>query len=280
MQRGMEIEESILTGIDIKKADGKFVITRTHADGRVVENEVYDQVFNCWGRVCKTGGLKIENMPGVKVSHAISETLHGGNHGVHELTGNERVFAVGDVLRGTTRNNPAAEFGGKRVANMIKDLINLQNPSSTDNKTTKLAVRKEDIYNKYRNFSYFPMPFTVFSTPSASAIGMMEDEAISQYGQDNVKSIIVRRKPLLDDFAGNSKGMHHYKIISLKDTGKVVGMHYVGEEGEEVIYGLAIAMKQGLTLQTLKDSFFIHPSRSEVFWKAADSDESHTIDSC
>lgn len=276
----MDIEESTLTSIDInKQEDGKFVVSRTHANGRTVEKEIYDQVFNCWARLCKTDSLKLENMPGVKVSPGINQTLHGGNHGVHELTGNDRVFALGDVLKGTARNNPAAEFGGKRVANMIKDLIDLQ--KQTENaKEGALVKRKEEIYQKYRNFSYFPMPFTVFTTPSASVMGMMESEAVQEYGRDNVKSITVRRKPLMDDFAGNRKGMHHYKIVSLKDSGKIVGLHYVGEEGEEVIYGLSVAMKQGLTIQALKDSFFIHPSRSEVFWKAADSEVSHTIDSC
>lgn len=280
VDRGMKIEESKLTGMQIKKEGDKFIVSRTHADGKTIEKEIYDQVFNCWARVCKTDGLGLDHMPGIEVTKGESQTIFGGSNGVHELTGNSRVFAVGDVLKGTARNNPAAEFGGKRVANMIRDLINLESQKEVSKHNQAVAKSKEEVYKKYQNFSYFPMPMTVFSTPSASSIGMMEEEAVAAYGKDNVKSVMLSRKPLMDDFANNRQGMHYYKVVSLRDSGKVMGLHYVGEEGEELMYGLSIAMKQGLTVQTMQDSFFIHPSRSEVFWKAAEAETSYTIDSC
>lgn len=278
VERGMKIEKSKLTGLNIKKVGGKFIVTRQHQDGKVYENEEYDQVFNCWARVCKTDKLGLEHRPGVSVSQGSSQTIIGGNQGIIEMTGDDRVFAIGDVLRGSARNNPAAEIGGKRVANMIKELLDLQKSTSNDAQT--IAQRKESVYSKYRSFSYSPMPITVFTSPSASAVGLTEEEAVAQYGKDNVHCVTLKRLALLDDFAGDRKAINSYKIVSLKTNGKVLGLHYVGDEGEEIIYGLSVAMRQGLTLQALQDSFFIHPSRSEVFWKASDATESYTIESC
>ena len=280
IHKGMKVDETPLKAFSLTKKGDKFIVSRKHANGTQVENEEYDQVFNCWGRFSRVDNLGIHNFPAIKYSQGTSTLILGGNHGVAELTNDERVFAVGDVLRGTTRNNPAAEFGGKRAAQIIKDLIDLEKKGE-EGKNTDVQKTKEMVYSKYRNYSNNFMPLTVFTSPSASMIGMTEKEAISKFGAQDVGSVTLKRYSLLDDFCNTpNSDLHLYKLVFRKSSDSILGIHYVGDQGEEVIYGLGVALRSGLTRAALQDAFFVHPSRSEVFWKASEATESGTIESC
>lgn len=280
VKKGMKVDEAPLSSFSLKKKEGTFLVSRKHTDGKQINEEEYDQVFNCWGRISKVDTLALENAPAVKVSQGSSSTIIGGHLGVPELTHDERIFAVGDVLRGTARNNPAAEFGGKRVAKMIKDLIEFQEEKNSK-KTADSMKEKEKILSKYRNFSNSPMPVTVFTSPSASMVGMTEEEAKKAYGTEEIGSVTMKRYALLDDFSPTANSdLHFYKLVYRKADDKILGIHYRGDNGEDVIYGLSVAFRQGLTRASLQDAFFIHPSRSEVFWKASDAEESATLESC
>ena len=266
--QGIHIPDTVLTSVEIRKADGRFIVMRRHADGKVYDAEIYDQVFNCWGRKSRSGGLKLENMPGVKVSSDASQAIEGGNHGILEMTGNERVFAVGDVLKGAVNNYPAATITGLKTARIIKDLIYVEDLRNAKD-TPSQPFAKEVIYRKYGQPTQSFKLLTIKCIPGVSVVGLTENQAISQYGKNQVTSILFKIRPLLEDFADNDLDMHHYKIVAIRDTGKIVGLHYIGENGADIMHGLLIAVSQGLTVQMLRDSFFIHPSRSEGFWKAA-----------
>ena len=53
------------------------------------------------------------------------------------------------------------------------------------------------------------------------------------------------------------------KVIVLRDSLKVLGMHYFGPAADEVIGGFAVAMKLGMTKHDLDSTIGVHPSTSE-----------------
>ena len=55
------------------------------------------------------------------------------------------------------------------------------------------------------------------------------------------------------------------KLIVDRDSGKVLGVHMVGAEAGEVIQGIAIAMKMGVTKAQFDATVGIHPTTAEEF---------------
>ena len=55
------------------------------------------------------------------------------------------------------------------------------------------------------------------------------------------------------------------KLIVSRQTDKVVGVHMVGADAGEVIQGVAIAMKAGVTKAQFDATVGIHPTTAEEF---------------
>jgi len=55
------------------------------------------------------------------------------------------------------------------------------------------------------------------------------------------------------------------KIIVCATTDKVVGVHMCGDDAPEIIQGIAIAVKAGLTKQDFDATIGIHPTSAEEF---------------
>ncbi len=55
------------------------------------------------------------------------------------------------------------------------------------------------------------------------------------------------------------------KIIVDKATDRVVGVHMVGSEAGEIIQGIAIAYKAGVTKSIFDSTIGIHPTTAEEF---------------
>jgi glutathione reductase (NADPH) len=55
------------------------------------------------------------------------------------------------------------------------------------------------------------------------------------------------------------------KIIVDDATDRVVGIHMVGAEAGEIIQGLAVAMKAGVTKAIMDQTVGIHPTAAEEF---------------
>ena len=276
----------------------------------------YDLVINCIGRTPVTDGMGLDKIEGLRVSKG--KYIEGMNHGIPELTGNPRYFAVGDVLKGSARNNPAAEFGGKRVSRMIRDLIELENseegrtlpdtpemaqpksyrttpqmykgmPLDTTNRSVNDGSQSvEEIYKKYAGFDYSKMPYTIFTHPQLSGCGLTQQQAIREYGEENVRCVTVKKRSLHRDFlqsvlsrAGEEvDDGNYYKVISRMDDERIVGMHFIGDHGEDTMYGLYLSMSKGITRHDIAHSFIIHPSMSETFADASIHNTSTDIDTC
>ncbi len=117
---------------------------------------------------------------------------------------------------------------------------------------------------KSRIMSYEAVPSAVFTTPEAASVGITEDEAIEQYGEDNVHVFRSRFRSMYYTLP-NKDEKTLMKLIVYTESDKVLGAHMVGDSAAEIIQGVAIALKMGATKADFDATVGIHPSSAEEF---------------
>jgi glutathione reductase (NADPH) len=55
------------------------------------------------------------------------------------------------------------------------------------------------------------------------------------------------------------------KLVVDNSTDRVIGAHMVGDDAGEIIQGIAIAMKAGVTKKQFDSTMGIHPTAAEEF---------------
>lgn len=114
---------------------------------------------------------------------------------------------------------------------------------------------------------YRLIPTTVFGPLEYSYVGLNEEEAVSKHGAENIEVYLKEAIPLQWSLGPRSTQTAFFKVItSLQDNERVLGMHYVGPNAEEIIGGFAVALKLGLTKSDLDLTLGVHPSVSEDFF--------------
>ena len=123
-------------------------------------------------------------------------------------------------------------------------------------------VAVNTILGKEDRMSYQAIPGVVYTNPEVAGVGLTEAEA-QQKGLD----VEVKKLPMAYSgrfVAENERGEGLCKVILDKATGKVLGVHMLGNPCSEIIYGACIAIEKGLTEEALKTVVFPHPSVSEI----------------
>jgi len=111
---------------------------------------------------------------------------------------------------------------------------------------------------------YTTIPTVVFSHPAIGTVGLTEDQAIKEYGQDNIK---VYKSSFASMYSAvtNHRQESRFKLITAGDDEKVVGLHGLGYGVDEMIQGFAVAIKMGATKADFDATVAIHPTASEEF---------------
>ncbi len=115
-----------------------------------------------------------------------------------------------------------------------------------------------------RQMAYDNVATAVFTTPEAGTVGMTEEEAIAEYGEDRIKVYRARFRAMYYVLPGRDEKTL-MKLVVDKETDKVLGAHMVGEHAGEIIQGIAIAVKMGATKADFDATVAIHPSSAEEF---------------
>jgi dihydrolipoamide dehydrogenase len=128
----------------------------------------------------------------------------------------------------------------------------------------KTAV--DNILSKESQMDYRLIPICLYSNPEAASIGLSEDAAKDEFGEINVGKF-----PFMacgqSIATGCQEGM--VKIISEKKYGEVIGVHILGPHATELIHLGALAMRQEIGVEDIKQSIFAHPTFAEAFYEAA-----------
>jgi glutathione reductase (NADPH) len=203
------------------------LVARFASDGSTVE---CDAVMYATGRLPNTRDLGLEEA-GVELGE-------NGEVVVDKFSASTApsVYAVGDV---TDRVNltPVAIREGQAVA------LTLFGGSPTP-------------------IDHLDVPTAVFSQPPVGTVGLTEAEAKERFAQLEIYQAVFR--PLKATLSGRDERTL-MKLVVDAASQRVVGAHMVGPDAPEVIQGVGIAVKAGVTKAQLDSIVGIHPTAAEEF---------------
>jgi glutathione reductase (NADPH) len=104
------------------------------------------------------------------------------------------------------------------------------------------------------------VPTAVFSQPPVGMVGYTEAEALEAC--DEIEVYKTDFKPMKHTLSGRDERTL-IKLIVERRTQKVVGVHMVGADAPEIIQGIGIAVKAGLTKAQFDMTVGIHPTAAE-----------------
>lgn len=228
----------VFTGSKVKeifKKDKVFVV-RILVNGKIEEIEV-EKVMIAAGRKPNTDSLGLENVD-----------LRTGKNGeilVDEyLRSNDYIFAAGDVIGGYMLETVAAREG----------MIAANNALSCSGEFMKM--------------DYSIVPQVIFSEPKIASVGLKEDEIIDK-GINYEKRILNLDTLPKAKILKKESGM--IKILVEKETEKILGIHIVSPNADEVIHSGVFTLKNKLKLNEVVNTLFVFPTFSEILKLACQS---------
>jgi glutathione reductase (NADPH) len=111
-----------------------------------------------------------------------------------------------------------------------------------------------------RSVSYENVPTTVFSQPNLGTVGLPEAEARKKHGEVDIYRATFR--PMKNTMSGSTE-QTMMKLVVVKASQKVVGLHMVGPDAGEIVQGFAVAIKMGATKKDFDSTIGIHPTAAE-----------------
>jgi glutathione reductase (NADPH) len=228
-------------------AQTKTGIALDSKDGERLDD--FDTVIWAVGRAANTVALDLQ-AAGVDVrSNGIVPTDEFQNTNV------PGIYAIGDIT-GRTPLTPVAIAAGRHLADR---LFNNQVNSRVD---------------------YDNIPSVVFSHPPVATVGLSEPQARQRH--ESVRVYRTEFTPMRH--ALSSHGVTTaMKLVCAGEEERVVGIHLIGDNVDEMLQGFAVAVKMGATKADLDSTIPIHPISAEelVTMKVPEADpvEHHDIDS-
>ncbi len=226
MNKGVDfIFETVITSIE--KTDDGLLVTFDDEDE---EDQVFDAVMYAIGRTPNTSGMGLEEV-GVALDAKGAIVVDE-----YSRSNISNIYAVGDVTDRIALTPVAIREGHAFALTVYGD--------------TPVSPSHENV------------PAAVFSQPPIGTVGLTEEEAREKYGEIDVYKSSFRP---LKYTLGDNMSQALIKMIVDKATDKVVGAHMLGADAPEIIQGVAIAVRNGLTKAQFDQTVAIHPSSAEEF---------------
>jgi glutathione reductase (NADPH) len=102
----------------------------------------------------------------------------------------------------------------------------------------------------------------VFGHPPIGTVGLTEDAARAQYGDDAVTIFRSGFVPMYHAMT-TRKPRTDMKLVTAGPDKRVVGLHVIGPGADEMVQGFAVAMRMGATKKDFDDTVAIHPTSAE-----------------
>ena len=187
-----------------------------------------DEILLATGRTPNVDGLNLE---AVGVDTNLFNAVEVDEHSRSSV---ENIFAVGDVT----------------------DRIQL----------TPVALHEGHVFadrefgGMDRTLDHRMVPSAVFSEPEVAVVGFNEEQARKEFGPLAVYLSTFR--PMVHTVSGRAV-VTCMKMIVVKETDQVVGIHIAGLHAAEMLQGFAVAVKAGLSKAQYDATIGIHPTSAE-----------------
>jgi pyruvate/2-oxoglutarate dehydrogenase complex dihydrolipoamide dehydrogenase (E3) component len=218
--RGARID--VRTGVKVTRITRRSVTAEIKGTAR---SFAADAVLVATGRPANIAGLGLE---------AAGVAVERGAVKVNEFRQSPtaaHVYAAGDA-NGEHQHTPVAWYEGKLVA-------------------------ENALQGKGRAADFSIFPTAVFTIPAVAQVGLTEAEA-----RRRGHRVAVSRAPFADSSAAGirdeTEGL--VKAVYEEPTGRLLGVHILGAEAEELIHIAAVAMRGGLTRRDLAGMHYVFPT--------------------
>ncbi|EGD81586.1 thioredoxin reductase 1 [Salpingoeca rosetta] len=219
----------------VEKLDnGKLRVSFTHTG--VEKTEDFDTVLWAIGREPLTKDIGLQSV-GVKLDEKTGKIVHNES----DQTTVSNIYAIGDILQGKPELTPVAIQAG----NLLADRLFAG--------ATKLM--------DYRNVCT-----AVFTPLEYGSCGYSEDEAIAEFGVDDIEVYHQSFTPLEWTVPHREENACYTKLVCLKsEKERVIGFHFLGPNAGEVAQGFGIALQLKATKEQVDNLVGIHPTVAETF---------------
>ena len=204
----------------IERRDGEYLV-HTEASGKP-EICRAERLLVATGRRANTGGFGLEEA-GVRVG-AKGEIVVNE----HLQTTNPDIYAAGDCIGDPMYVYVAAYAGGLAAENALSGVG--------------------------RIFDLTALPHVTFTDPQIASVGLTERHAREKGLRVQTSLLPLEHVPRALA-SRNTKGL--IKLVAEEETGRLVGAHVLAAEAGEVIQEATLAIRFGLTVQDVADTF--HP---------------------
>ena len=155
----------------------------------------------------------------------------------YQTTNATGVYAIGDVT-GRAPLTPVAIAAARRLSD-------------------RLFGGKND-----RHLDYHNIPTVIFGHPPIGTIGLSEQAARDDYGDEAVTVYRSSFIPMYHALTA-AKPRCDMKLVTVGPRQRVVGVHVVGPGADEMMQGFAVAVRMGATKEDFDDTVAIHPTSAE-----------------
>jgi mercuric reductase len=204
----------------VERRDGGYLVhTQTDGKPEVCQAEC---LLVATGRRPNTSGFGLEDA-GVALGSKGEITVNE-----HLQTTNPDIYAAGDCIGDPMYVYVAAYSGGLAVENALSDVGKV--------------------------FDLTALPHVTFTDPQIASIGLTEREAREKGLRVQTSLLPLEHVPRALA-SRNTKGL--IKLVAEEETGRLVGAHVLAAEAGEVIQEATLAVRFGLTVQDIAETF--HP---------------------
>lgn len=155
----------------------------------------------------------------------------------YQNTNVDGIYALGDVT-GQIDLTPVAIAAGRQLA-------------------ARLFKDQPDAHLNYDN-----IPTVMFTHPPIGTIGLGEEEAVEQFGEEEIKVYRAKFTPMARTFAIH-KPKTLMKLICQGKAERVIGIQMIGDGVDEMLQGFAVAVKMGAAKSDFDATVAIHPTSAE-----------------
>jgi mercuric reductase len=219
----------IKTGVQVKQVDEKneekVVVAR--ANGREFEVRG-DELLMATGREPNTKDLGLE-LIGVRLRQdgavKVNREMHTTAH---------HVWAAGDVIGEPMLETIAAKEGATAAENALR--------------------------GTHRKIDFLPVPRAVFTSPQVASVGLTEKGAEEGGYECACRTVEMSKVPKAITIR-ETRGL--IKMVTEARTGRVLGVHILGENAADIIHEGVLAVKYRLTIDDLIDTVHVFPTLAE-----------------
>lgn len=214
-----------------QNANGGVTLTVAPAKGGDAQELEADVVLVATGRRPNTQDLGLEKM-GIKMTRGMVDT------DASFRTNIPNIYAIGDVIAGPMLAHKAEEEGIAAV---------------------------EIIAGKGGHVNYDAIPGVIYTHPEVASVGQSEED---------VKAKGIAYKVSKFPFMANSRARTNddaegmVKVITDKDTDRLLGVHMVGPGVGELIAEAVLGLEYGASAEDIARTCHAHPTLSEAFKEA------------